>query len=278
MKTYLDHCIVRKILQGESADFPNGCALTLSWPTLLECLSLGDLLADFPLFNLASSLKPEMSQESLFSLFDELFAEILTLVKNLPQIDRPVLLQRIQEVKIEQFRDPLKKYEALFLEQPYETMHDLILYLAWDRVCINLAHLFETAHPDLNPYLRVLKECLLESFIHITKTGKSTPSFFRLMETFYAFYMREENLQSYSETEWLILCQSSAALKPREELPDVFYIDQARQGSKGTIFTTQSAETVQATLSLYTLIVNREKENWPDLNDSLVSFDFIFIK
>ncbi len=123
----------------------------------------------------------------------------MTHIKALPCIQAPFLIDRIQKKRQslalsqinEIFAQSLDDYEQSLLQNPSYTMHDLILYLAWDRVCINLAVIFEHDFSNANHRgLEVLKECLLESFQHITSEGRTIPSFFRAIEALYAYQMR----------------------------------------------------------------------------------------
>lgn len=218
--------------------------LSFGWPSLLECLGLGSLFENLSPFNqsklfdlLTSHLILNSEKNLLIHLYDQIFVECLTAIKALPEIHSSFLIERIQDKRKaflsseahELFALPLDRYEKLLKEHPSHAMHDLILYLAWDRVCVNLALVFECdiLKAESRNGLEILRECLLESFQHITAHGRTAPGFFRLIETLYAYQMREENLQTYTDSDWLMLCQSACVLKPREKLSDVFYIDAA---------------------------------------------------
>lgn len=168
-------------------------------------------------------------------------------------------------------------------------MHDLILYLAWDRVCVHLAIVFENVdqNPNIRNGLEVLKECLLESFQHITSQGKTLPGFFRLVETLYAYQMREEYLQTYTDSEWLILCEGSRALKPRESLGDLLYIDAAvvhDQELNETpkeflkMFTLEVVEKVNASLSLADYMIEQLKRDDPRWRYNLRPVEIICLR
>jgi hypothetical protein len=70
--------------------------ILLSWPTLLEYLDLGSLLAKFPPFDknnglfafLMSPQAEEAESELLVQVYDQIFVECLTDVKGLPQVDQ----------------------------------------------------------------------------------------------------------------------------------------------------------------------------------------------
>jgi len=239
-KALVETCKQADILIDE-----NQIQLIYQWPTLLECLDLESLFDQFfklneqeQLFNfLITTLTSEVDRDLLVSLYDQIFIECLTRVKNLPEINPTFLLQLIQKKKESAFSSQSKKlilplleyYEKYLTENPSHAMHDLILYLAWDRICVNMGPIFESPclQAPFRQGLDVFKQCLLESFDHIRTQNRTTPSLFRLMETLYADEMRQENLQVHSENEWLILCQGARALKQREDIADVYYIDGA---------------------------------------------------
>lgn len=298
MKTFIDNKLIQKIT-SETVDKENSLLkaylkagiltndqpmqVMLGWPSLLEYLDLESLFENFPtldnqneLFALIISTLPlESEKDFLIRLYDQVFVECLTHVKALPQIDPTFLIQRIQQKRqssLKLFAQSLDRYERLLLEHPAHIMHDLILYLAWDRVCVNLAILFEYRSPevDIRSGLDVLKECLLESFQHITAHGRTAPSLFRLMEALYAYQMREENLPIYTDSEWSILCQSACALKPREILSDVWYIDAAvtddqklkemdKEKKNLRVLTMDSVDKVQACLAFVHYMIDKLK-------------------
>lgn len=307
MQIFIDNRLIKKtILAKESQNHlieicvdagiladPSSLPVIFGWPSLLEIIGLGSLLEDFPAFHqgelyslLTSSLKSKIDKEFLIRLYDQVFVECLTEVKALPEIDSQFLLEQIQKRRHslslkenELFALPLHRYEKLLKEHPANAMHDLILYLAWDRVCVNIAQIFEydTSNTDLQSGLQVLKECLLESFQHIKTHGRTVPGFFRLIETLYAYQMREENLQTHSDSDWLILCQSASALRPREELSDVIYIDAAIAHHQNiqtfdngkdilTILTLDTPEKVKTCLAFARFMLEKlklETPEWP---------------
>lgn len=266
--------------------------IILGWPTLLELIDSSSILERLPAFDeqselyrlILSYLNSDFSKEQLFELFDQIFVEWLTNVKELPETQPAFLIEQIRNKKqsissscLEQFSWSLNRCEKLLIEHPRPTIHDLILYLAWDRVCVYLAVLFEhiSTDPKFLEGLTIFKDCLLESFQHITAEGKSTPGFFRLVETLYAFYMREEKLQSHTETEWAILCQSALALKPRNRFSDIFYIDAALighqelqnvDGEKGSlkVLTMDSQEVVKSCIHLTLCMIEKIKQSEPN--------------
>lgn len=274
--------------------------IAFGWPSLLEYLNLELLFENFPKFDqqdeilhfIIATLSLQPEKERLIHLYDQLFANCLTHVKALPEIQPKFLLNQIQKKRQTdtQVAQLLDLYERSFVEHLSSTMHDLILYLAWDRVCMNLAIVFE--HIDYNTNiinsLKILKECLIESFQHITSQGRTSPSFFRLIETLYAYQMRDENLQTHTEAEWLILCQSARALKSRNLLSDIFYIDAAilekeklnkleQKKEIIRVFTLDSPEIVRATLSLAHYMIEKLSHEIPNWQYSLCPIEIICI-
>lgn len=307
MKIFIDNKLIQKLtapeVQGDGQPLvesfigmcvlPNNKSLQVNfgWPSLFEYLHLGSLFEKFPKFDdqsnlfafITSALDLGAETDLLIRLYDQVFVEYLTQVKALPQIHPKFLLEQIQKKRAsssslvnELFSHPLDKYEKSLMENPANTIHDLILHLAWDRVCTNLAILFElpSSNPTFQKGLEIFKECLLESFQHITGHGKTVPGFFRLLEALYAYQMREERLETYTDAEWLILCQSSRALKPREGLIDLFYIDAAlveeekfKQNHEQDllkVFTLDSTEKVNAALALADYMIEKLKLEVPD--------------
>lgn len=266
-QAFLDDCRQALLFKGESS-----VQLVLGWPSLLDYLDFRSLFDSFQKFDAQNKLfstvvevlKLEAEKEVIIYLYDQLFVECLTQIKTLPIIDPQVLLNKIDMKRrrslFYQTTDPfsfaLQTYEKRLVENPRETLHDLILYLAWDRMCVYLATIFDHPTLQIGNGLVILRACLIESFQHITRQGQTAPSFFRLLEALYAFQMKEENLQSYSDLEWEILCRSSIALQPREALADACYLDTASgqgansDGSSVTVLTLEKAEKVRAFLSL----------------------------
>lgn len=296
MKIFIDNSLLQKILSlseiaceislqkiaqeigisTQDRDFQ----IMLPWPSLLKYLGMENVLENFPifdaqnkLFNFIISILPLKTEEELLvRAYDQIFVECLTEVKALPQIDSSVLLQHIKQKRQSPqgmhahplFAQSLDGYEKQLVEHPTHLMHDLILYLAWDRVCVNLAIIFEQPNPnDIQNGLNILKECLLESFQHISAQKRTSPSFFRLAEALYAYQMREENLELPTDTEWAILCEGASVLKSRQSLADIWYIDaaivdaqkwkhiqQEKDKDAITVLTLDSPEKTKACLSL----------------------------
>lgn len=276
MKTYIDNLILDKILHENEEISPKAInvlieqeeGIAFEWPTLFKYLG-EDLFKNFPkfdeknpFFNLTIlSVNQGMEKEILIRLYDELFIQCLTVVKAMPQIQQLYLLNKIREKRLSQsqaiFAETLDHYEKSLIDNPYKTLHGLILFLAWDRLCVQLAIAFEQVYeiPTALQSLQILKDCLVESFKHITTKEETRPSFFRLIEALYAFQLRSENLDAHSESAWMTLCKGADALKSREELSDVLYIDQALAGSgikeeQVKVITSDSETRVKAAISL----------------------------
>lgn len=211
----------------------------LKWPTLLKYLNLdvGALFTTLPfeesqpLFQTAlATLVNHEKKEDLFELYDLLFAEILTGVKNLPQLQPQVLLHALMESKIKpSFEMTLHSYEKALREDASKTLHDLILYLGWEHMCVCLSRLldYQSQDPQFIAALQILKECLIESYQHIMHQGRTTPSIYRLFEALFFYEMREERIDTHLAEEWTILSQSFPLIKDQHSPADCFYIDDA---------------------------------------------------
>lgn len=214
------------------------------WPTFLKYLDIEPFSTDFPIFDEANVifqasldvLHTWKDNDTIFHMYDRLFAEILSLIKALPQIDPNFLLEAAKK------RPPLVPselekamtaafaiYEKALVENTYHTMHDLILYLGYDRICVWIAHLFDypSSEPKFIRGIKVLKECLIESYLHISNQGRTFPSIYRLFETLVFYNMREDVLNQHTPDDWAILSQSFSVLKGDRDISDVFYIDDA---------------------------------------------------
>ncbi len=282
MKTYIDNRVMRKaeLITEENQ-------ITFSWASLLKYLDMEPLFENFPVFDeendlfafMISAIAKDEEEELIIRLYDQVFVECLTHVKAIPQIHLEFILDKIQKNKSLFF---LEKYERLLMESPYEAIHGLILYLAWDRVCVNLTKIFEYVFPDLKKRegLETLKKCLVESFLHITGQGKSRPSFFKLMEALYAYQMREENLQAHTEEEWLVLCQGLGVLSHGGDLSDVVYIDAAlgKSVEPVKIVTLDPAEEVKIGLSLGRCLVDKLKKEFLEWQYDFAPLEIVCLK
>lgn len=288
MRFFIDKTVIKKICLQEdfesfSTIFTDPLTLTPHWPSFFFSLNLEGILEDFPLFNQQNSLfrfiqerlDTDLKEQELFDLYDLLFVECLTSIKNLKGLNSPHLLKCVQEKKLSPlFPLLLEIYEKKFLENPAQNLHDLILYLAWDRMCVCAAILFEqtSCSPKKIENLHFFKNCLTESFLHIKKDNKTIPGFFRFIEALYAYDLREEQLDFHSPEEWAVLCAGAPGLKPRHLLSDTSYIDfnlQQDQPLKGTpskLLTFESPENIQATLQLVQLYLKKiSKETQKEL-------------
>ena len=276
MKTLIDYKLIEKIVVDKDAKnvvslLEGSSEVVLGWPSFLECLGMRSILDKFPEFdeqNKVFELTKEIlatipEQDLVIRLYDQIFVECLTQVKVVLDVDPTFFLDQIQKKKARfPFPQAFDTYEKGFVEKPYETMHDLTFYLGWDRVCIYLATLFDGGFSGF----QVFKECLVESFQHITRQGKTAPGFFRLIEALYAYYLREENMQMHEDVEWLTLSKGSVALQPRSELISNPYIDSflttlREEGTAiGRVLTMDSMDKVKLTLDLSRCIIEKLKK------------------
>lgn len=251
MKIFVDKQLIKSFAQiphtisKQSAILDLPLPITLGWPSLLDFIGLEDLFKNIPAFNeneaifqtCLNVLHEDKVDGILFDLYDRLFAEYLTYIKSLPQIDPDFLTAKIQEelqkasfLSVSKWLgSSLLHYKQALTQTPALIMHDLILYLAWDRMCVALGRLFDyqTEDPIFIRGIETLRKCLIESFQHIALQGKTSPSFYRLTESLFFYEMREENLDKHSEEEWALLSQSFSVLLPQEEFVDCCYIDNA---------------------------------------------------
>jgi hypothetical protein len=294
MKINIDNQVVRlflddaeKVLSSPLGTLEEGY-LSFNWPSLLEYLGLGTIFSQLPPFDkdqilfkaTVSALCEVENPEDLFYIYDSLFTEMLKQVKSLPEVDAPFLLQKMAEKKghlsfwaMEKVLSPaLSLQEKMLRENAPNAMHDLVLYLAWDRMCVCMARLFDyqSNDPKFLLNLRKLRWCLVESYQHISSQGRTSPSFSRLMEALFYYQMREEHLQIHPEADWELLSQSFQALKDPKELIDFSYIDHAivpeTQTDTGPTchLTADSPEIVQSRLALAHYMIGRLKEEIPE--------------
>lgn len=278
----------------------------LSWTSFLKFIGLNSLFDNFPKFDDKNKLfdfikstivSSELKKDVLIRLYDQVFVECLTNIKAIPEINAVFLIDQIKEKRKSLLRhqhginfSDLDRFEKKLAEDTSKTIHDLTLYLAWDRVCVNLAIVFEYFSTDVKiSALAVLKDCLIESFEHIASQGKTAPGLFRFIEALFAFEMREENLQTHSDPEWLILCQSARALKPRDDLIEIFYIDEAITEFQNFIqfgeerkllmgYTMDSPEVIKASLALTNLLIEKIKLQISGLKFTLSPIEVVCIK
>jgi hypothetical protein len=312
MNFYLDIKFIRKLVAVDNpakntalllktcADLANGRPIqfVLEWPSLLEYLGFGSLFETDPkvdgqnkIFSTAVEvLKLDSDREVIHYLYDQIFVECLTQIKKLPQIHPKILIDQIHLKRanplFSEIEDPffeaLDSYEQKLSKTPYEAIHDLTLNLAWDRVCVYLGAIFDHATLKNQNGLVILKECLIESFTHIKLQGKTSPSFIRLVEALFAFYMKEENLNTHTENEWHVLCKGVETLHSRDYLPDATYIDSgiAIQGQvKQTlpVLTVEPLDRVKARLALVDLIMTKLKQTDPDWKFFLQPFEVLCV-
>ncbi len=273
--------------------------LSFTWPSLLEYLELGGLFSRLPPFNgkqalftaSISALCEVDNPEDLFYIYDGLFTAMLKQVKALPEIDPSFLLQKIAEKKeklsfweMEKVLSPaLEAKEKVIRENAPEAMHDLVLYLAWDRMCVSMARLFDfqSADPVYLQNLKRLKWCLIESYQHIASQGKTWPSFHRMLEALFYYQMREEHLHLHPEADWKLLTQSFPVIKDPNELIDCFYIDHSIvpdtqiHEATATHLTLDPPEIVQRRLDLAHYMIGQLKKEIPQWKYTLLDSNII---
>lgn len=294
MKMVVDNQIVRLLVSRDRKTLENPLIsnsdnhLSFRWPSLLEYLGLGSIFSKLPEFDQSqplfvacvSALCTHENSEDLFHVYDRLFAEVLNQINALPEIKASYLLEAInekQQIEMNGLLSPaLANYETLLTENASHTMHDLILYLAWDRMCVCMARLFDyqSTDPKFLRGISVFRDCLIESFLHITQQGKTAPGIWRMLEAFLFYQMREENLEKLSAAEWTMFSQSFQLLKAQEELVDFFYIDDAivlekegkvEEQNSVCYVTLDSFERVDARISLAQHMIGKlisEVSNW----------------
>lgn len=219
--------------------------ISFRWPSLLEYLGLGSVLSKLFSFDdnpavfeaCIVTLCTNQNRDTICELYDRLFAEHLNQISALPEIQPSFLLRALKEQRQKNTPQELKNllspvltaYEIALTENTSHTRHDLILYLAWDRMCVSMARLFDfqSDDPDFIKGIAVLRDCLIESYQHIALQGRTTPGIYRMLESFLFYQMRQEKLQTLTEAEWILLSQSFQVLKGQDELIDFFYIDDA---------------------------------------------------
>ncbi|MBA3238435.1 MAG: hypothetical protein H0T62_08850 [Parachlamydiaceae bacterium] len=256
------------------------------WPSLLEYLELGSIFANLPAFDetqpifktCISMLSVNEDKEILFYVFDRLFTENLNQIKNLPQINAPFLSEAINAhrqtsnyLAVEHvLSEVLDTCKAVLEVNAVHTMHDLILYLAWDRMCMCMARIFDyqSTDPIFTQGIEVLRGCLIESYQHINQQGMTIPGIYRMLEALFFYEMREENLQNHTATNWITLNQSYKTFVGQNELPDFFYIDDAIipveelksvNETSECYLTQERSENVQARLALTQLMLSKLK-------------------
>ena len=310
MKIYPDHSLIKKFTslkdENEAQTLLNSCRSVISnstendfqfildRPALFEYLGFSSLFENFqkpslenPVFSsVIEVLKLDSDKEVIIYLFDQIFVECLTQVKAIPQILPKALLEQIQSrrdntffsAEMDPFTAILRSFERSLVGNVQETVHDLTLYLAWDRMCVYLAAIFDEPSLKIQNGLEILHDCLIESFQHILGQGRTTPSFFRLMEALYAYQMKDENLQKYSATEWQLLSQSVNVLQPRDYLPDACYIDARHAESEQKILTFENHSLVSIRLSLAHHMIGKLQTAFPDWKFSLLPLEIVCLK
>lgn len=295
MKLVIDNSLAAQLAK-EPAQFANNPLfqdennfIYFRWPSLLEYLGLGSLLSELPPFDpeqplfeaCLDALRKHEEKESVQYVFDRLFTENLNRIIELPQLNPGSLMKEIANHKesldesIAKILSPaLDFYLIAFNQHSASMMHNLILYLGWERTCLQIAQLFDYQSNDakFNEGIKTLQECLIESFQHITGQGRTAPSIFRLFEALFYYYMREEHLQKHTNEEWDLLQKGFKALKSPEKLADVFYIDDAvtpldkpeDEESTFSYVVTEPSEKTAFRIAFSQLILEKIKKEVPD--------------
>lgn len=310
MKTIVDNQIVKLFVSNPSKILNNPLLfnennhLSFRWPSLLEYLELGSIFSNLPAFGpdepvfqaCVLALCTNEVPEVLFHVYHRLFAEHLTQIKDLPQINPSFLLQAIKEqrqkissLELKNLLFPiLDSYERSLTEKASHTMHDLILYLAWDRMCVHMARLFDyqSTDPKFIKGIGILRGCLIESYQHITQQGRTTPGIYRMFESFLFYEMREENFIKHTDAEWTSLSQSFPALKPQDELVDFFYIDDAVvpdrelkiEEENSQYLTLDSSNRINIRLSLAQYMMDKLKSEIPNWDYALRPKKIVYLE
>jgi hypothetical protein len=262
--------------------------ISFRWPTLLVYLDLGSIFFALPPFEqntplfdaYITALHTSEEKENLFYLYDTLFAENLTQIQSLALLQPSFLLEAIKK---QGEKSILSTYEKALEEKTSDTMHDLILYLAWDRMCVCMNHLFNHQSMDAKflQGIEVFKECLIESYQHITEQGRTSPGFYRLLEALFFYQMREERLYKHTQEEWSLLTKSFPALQQEKGLVDAFYIDDAvgvEEKDKGVYLTMDSSDRVQLRFTLAGYMIDRLKKEIPGWKYNLYPQNVMFLE
>lgn len=283
MKIVIDNQLVR-VLKKNPASLLNHPLVShhpgkvaFGWPSFLEYLNLDLLLPTIdeshPLFVASvATLHSNPGEEALLYVYDNLFAVTLTQVKTHPQMNAPFLLHAL---KTERQKEPalepllssiLNQYEERLTHQAADAMHDLILYLAWDRMCVTLGRLFDyqSTDPHFHHGLAIFKQCLIESYQHIASQRKTIPSLYRLFEALLFYEMREENLDKHKESEWEVFARTFPVLKDQDEFPDFLYIDES--GSSAHFLTLETPEQIAVRLTFVEQMSEKLRSQIPQWN------------
>jgi hypothetical protein len=281
MRIVLDHQLVRALFKEPAPllDHPEIAnpknEIVFGWPSFLEYLNLDLLLPtideNHPLFQASiATLHTDQEHEALLYIYDNLFALNLTQVKTHPQMNAPFLLhalkiQREKHASLPILEPTLTQYEKRLSSQPADAMHDLVLYLAWDRMCITMGRIFDyqSNNPAFHRGLSVFKQCLLESFQHISEQKKTSPSLYRMLEALFFYEMREEKIPKHTEDQWEIFTQTFPVLKGQDELVDFLYIDE-QEDLSAAYFAADAADKVDTRLLFARFMTEKIKNEIPD--------------
>ncbi len=296
MKLIIDNKIAKKLSDEETINqiFEDRDTVVFRWPSLFTYLKINPLkdFSEFdetsPIFQTClSSLHVCEEKEHLQHIYDTLFIEIISQIKSLAGMNASYFLHKIDECKNKKkmITDALSPFKMAFLNDTSKTMHDLILYLSFDKMCLCLSKFFDyqTTNKTFISALKILKECIIESYQHITSDGKCFLSFYRLIESLFFYELREENLQKHREEYWKILNQSFSIIEPEVEFPDFFYIDDAlkpiqapSQLSSVCYLVTEPLTKVQTRLKFANQMLNQLKIEIPSFQYILKEVEIIY--
>lgn len=251
MRIIVDNHIVKQLNTDPTVILANplfqdsDALIRFEWPSFLEYIGMGSIYSELPVFNhthklfdaIVNTLSTHDEEGVVFHIYDHLFAENLKQISAHPRINPGYLVDSIRaKKKTPEFLEAHKilsktmdDYEINFIDDTANKMHNLILYLAWDRMCVCVSYLFnhQSVEPKYLDGIAGVGDCLIESYQHISQHGRTAPGISRMIETLFYYEMREENLQRHSDAVWELLTKSFPSLKPQDELMDFLYIDNA---------------------------------------------------
>ncbi len=285
MRIIADNKIIRDLVIDPETRLANPvfqipeAEIQFEWPSLLEYIGLGTIYSELPPFDhthklfdvIVETLTKHDEEGVVFHIYDHLFAENLREISSLQQIKTPYILEAIERQRkmpsyhaASQFiSKTLDEYEKRFREDAPNTIHDLILYLGWDRMCASVSYLFnhQSDKPKFIEGIKGIGDCLIESYQHISSHGRTAPGASRMIETLFYYEMREEVMHLHSEPIWEMLSKSFPGLKSPEALIDFLYIDNAvipfEKYADDEYVTLDSPEIVLARLNLANYILPR---------------------
>lgn len=297
MKLVIDNHITDKLSCGEAVPEINDFqTIIFKWPTLLKFLKLDPMpqLKTWdetnPIFQLyLKSLFSITEKELLYHIYDMLFAETIGEIKSLKDLSKKNLLEKIENISNQNKNiiNALQSFQSDFSGSNSKAMHDLILYLSFERMCHCLSKFLDYQTKDLTytHNLKVLRECLIDSYVHIRSQGNCFLSFYTLIESLFFFEMREENLSKHTDEEWKVLNQTFSVLKQDEGLTSCFYIDDAlseletsKNTSPKSYLSCESKEIVEIRLNFANVMLKKLQNEIPSFQYVLKPLLIIYSK